>query len=52
MIFKKSPISHPFIDKLRIKDLGNVKDISFNEIFGDAIDMNTGELKSSGFYHY
>ncbi len=33
ILFKKSETSHPFVQKLKIEDLGNIEKIHFSELF-------------------
>jgi carbonic anhydrase len=43
VLLKKSEVSHPFIEKLRIEDFQEIQEIDLSELFED---------KSTGFYHY
>jgi carbonic anhydrase len=46
IILRVAEESHPFVQKLRAEDLGNIETINFAEMFG------TLNGKGHGFYHY
>lgn len=52
VIFKVGTQSHPFIEKLRIDDLGHIDRANVNELFDSKVDQETGLKASPGFYHY
>lgn len=49
IFFEVAPKSHPFIEKLRPEDFGEIGKISFAELFQDG-DQSGGQEKK--FYHY
>jgi carbonic anhydrase len=52
VIFKVGNQSHPFIEKLRIDDLGQIDRANVNELFDGKIDQETGLKATPRFYHY
>jgi carbonic anhydrase len=46
IILKASEESHPFVQKLRAEDLGDIDNINFKELFGTLSGVG------KGFYHY
>lgn len=52
VFFKVGTQSHPFIEKLRIEDLGHIDRANINELFDTKVDQETGIKAAPEFYHY
>jgi len=55
ILFKIEEESHPFVERLRCEDFGNIENIHFAELFGDLkMKPHTKEYCTNAhcFYHY
>lgn len=58
-LFKVDSYSHPFIEKLRPMDFGNIEQVNFNELFQSLDNLDAAEVPTTfssvdqrEFYHY
>ena len=54
ILFKKAEVSHPFVEKMRVTDMGNIESIHFSELFNTLEHQrhNLDEINDLECFHY